>query len=320
MICSLDSIREDLIAWVESLWLEDVGVFRNGDALEPSLRSSLFMTYILYSIDAVDAIRCDKARWIAWIQAQQNAQDGSFIFAGNPSRRGIAFWNAVRGLNVLGSQIVIFPEYQREVMTVDGLHAWFDGWKKSGNSHHEVLALAPTLVSHSDTDWVEAFFAELAEQQHPESGTWPQEVTNISRTFAYSLIHMGMNRVPPQADKIVDAMLVLQDADGFWHGKPGFSTMDAVYLLSHLVKKIGWREKDAKDALHRVLDALSSYYEKNVESAKLDTHQFSAIVQTFALLSEALPERFATSYAWKFGWSNRAIWQCDVIKETLAVR
>ena len=50
---------------------------------------------------------------------------------------------------------------------------------------------------------------------------------------------------------------------------------------------------------------------------KLDTHQFAATVQTFGLLSEALPQRFTTSHPWRFGWSNKAFWQCRVIKEIL---
>ena len=35
MIISLDSVRDDLIARVESLWLDDVGALRNGNASEP---------------------------------------------------------------------------------------------------------------------------------------------------------------------------------------------------------------------------------------------------------------------------------------------
>jgi hypothetical protein len=221
---------------------------------------------------------------------------------------------------MLGAQVVKFPIHQREAMTVDGLCEWFEGWKKRGDTHHEVLALVPTLVSHPDAAWVEAFFDELVEQQVPELGTWSKGAgrVNISRTFAYSLIHMGMDRLPPQAEKIVDAMLDLQGGDGFWHGGPNFSTMDAVYLLSRLVKAIGWREGDAEAALHRVVDALVPYYEAHSERDRLDTHQFAAIVQTFALLSEALPERFETSRSWRFGWSNRTFWQCRVIEEGLA--
>lgn len=321
MTISLDPIRDDLIAWGESLWLEDTGAFRNDTAIVPSFPSSLFMTYILYSMDALDVVACDRARWIAWIQSQQNAEDGSFAYSSDASqpRRGIALWNAVRALNMLSGQVVRFPAYQREAMAVDGLREWFSMWKKQGDTHHEVLALVPTLVSHPDTAWVEAFLDELADQQIPELGIWSKGDgrVNISRTFAYSLIHMGMDRLPPQAEKIVDAILDLQGEDGFWDGRPGFSTMDAVYLLSRLAKEIGWREGDAKVALNRVVDALIPYYEKYSKRDRLDTHQFAAIVQTFALLSEALPDRFKTSWSWRFGWSNRAFWQCRVIEEVL---
>ena len=223
MTISLDPIRDDLITWAESLWLEGYGAFRNGVSNEPSLKSSLFITYILYSIDALDTVRCDRTRWAAWIQAQQNEQDGSFALPLSPEssqpRHGHARWNAVRVLNILGGEVLHFPAHQQEAMTVDGLRVWFEAWKSSDNTHHEVLALVPTLVSHPDSMWVETFFKELADQQHPSRGTWPRDpdTTNISRTFAYSLIYMGLDRLPPQAEKIVDAMLNLQDADGFWH-------------------------------------------------------------------------------------------------------
>ena len=42
MTISLDPIRDDFISWAESLWLEDIGALRNGDAPEPSLRSGGF--------------------------------------------------------------------------------------------------------------------------------------------------------------------------------------------------------------------------------------------------------------------------------------
>ena len=318
MTISLNPIRDDLIAWAESLYLPDTGAFRNGDAPVPSLPSTLFITYILYSMDALDSVAPDRAKWIAWIQSQQSEQDGTFTFP--PSdRRGIAFWNAVRALNMLGAQVLKFPDDQRNATTVAGLRQWFKTWKASGDTHHEVLARVPMLVSHPDPAWVNAFFDELAAQQHPTLGTWPaEESTNISRTFAYSLIYTGMDKLPPQPEKITDAMLHLQEKNGFWHGRPNFSTMDAVYLLSRLPKATGWRETEANAALHRVTDALIPYYKAHAERDKQDTHQFAATVQTYALLYEALPRRFATSHPWRFGWSNKAFWQCRVIKKTLA--
>ena len=322
MTLDLDPVRTDLITWAESQWL-DVGGFRNGDSPDPSLPATLFTSYVLYSIDALDEITCDRTEWTRWIHSQQNEQDGSFGFpppiGSSRPRRGIALWNAVRSLGILGSELSRFPEYQRDAMTVEGLGDWFETWKALRDPHHEVLALVPTLASHPDEGWVETFFKELVDQQHSALGTWPkgQDPINISRTFAYSLIQIGMGRLPQQPDKIVDAMLDLQGSDGFWHGRPAFATMDAVYLLSALTKSIGWREVDVDVALNRVADALIPYYQANAERDKSDTHQFTAIVQTLSLLSDALPDRFPTSRPWRFGWSNQNFWKCSVIATEL---
>ena len=94
--------------------------------------------------------------------------------------------------------------------------------------------------------------------------------------------------------------------------------MDAVYLLSRVAKALDWREADTRSALHRVADAVIPYYETHAERDKADTHQFTAIVQTLALLSEALPERFTASQPWRCGWDDKAFWRCRVIEEELA--
>ena len=241
MIISLDTIRNDLINWADSLWLDDIGAFRNGNSPQPSLKISLFMTYIMYSMDALGEVACDRNRWRSWIQSQQDEKDGSFVFPAvtwsHHPQRGHALWNAVRALNMLGGQILRFPAYQRKAMTVNRLKTWFQSWERSKQPHHEVLALVPSLVSHPEQNWVDEFFSQLAKQQDETLGIWPKETVSISRTFAYSLIYMGINRLPPQPEKIVDAMLNLQKESGFWEDRPAFATMDAVYLLSDLVKK-----------------------------------------------------------------------------------
>tara|TARA_Y100000588_G_scaffold79297_1_gene82880 strand:- start:552 stop:1547 length:996 start_codon:yes stop_codon:yes gene_type:complete len=320
----LDPLREDLIEWTASIWNDDVGAFPNVPGKEPTLEGSTFAAYILYTIDALEGEGYDQARWVAWLSAQQSEKDGSFSFpppigTGMP-RKGIALWSAVRALNILSSEVARFPAYQKPVMTVDGLKEWFETWKAWGDSHHEVLALVPTLSSHPNPEWVEAFFAELADQQHPTQGFWPRgdKPVNISRTFAYSLIHIGMGRLPPQSDRIVDTMLDLQGADGFWHGRPGFSTMDAVFLLVRLPGKIGWREDDAEVALTRTLNAVMSHHEENASRDCSDVHQYAAVVQTIGLLAEALQDRFESSHRWRFSWDRRENWACPAIARELS--
>lgn len=323
MICHLEPIRDHLIEWARTLWLDNVGAFRNGDGTEPHLPGSLFISYILYSCDGLDAVGVDHERWIDWIRAQQSKEDGSFSFpppiGSSIPRNGIALWNAKRTLGLLGSDLKYFPEYQREAMSADGLRDWFRGWESLGDSHHEVLALAPTLASHPDDAWRGAYFAELASQQHPALGYWPcgDKPPNISRTFAYSLVHLGMGRLPPQPERIIDAMIDLQDDTGLWHGGKGFSTMDAVYLLLRLSEATGWRREDARGSLDRTADRLISYFDDLDSQNRSDTHRLAAPVQTLALLSQALPERFESSHQWQFAWERSDFWESETIREGL---
>lgn len=323
MTCQLDPIRDDIIAWSESLWLEGASAFRNGDDTDPHLPSTLFMAYILYTVNGLDQAHIDRRGWAAWVQTQQNPQNGSFAFppplGSSIPRKGIALWNAVRVLGILDAELLHYPEYQRNAHSIDGLRDWFETWEALGDSHHEVLALAPTLASHPDSAWQDAYFKELVTQQHPNLGTWPrgEKPPNISRTFAYSLAHLGMDRIPPQPDRIIDAMIDLQDPNGLWHKGVGFSTMDAVYLLLRLPEKTDHRQADAAAALTKTADTVIAQFEAG-DVDRSDTHKFAAPVQTLALLSQALPDRFTASHTWRFAWENREFWYSQTIANELA--
>lgn len=322
-VCDLNSIRDDLIGWAKSLWHENAGAFRNGNGSDAHLPGSLFIAYILYAVDGLNDTGIDIARWTAWIRAQQNEKDGSFAFpppiGSSIPRKGIALWNAKRVLGILGGDLDRFPEYQREACTIDGLRDWFRGWAALGDSHHEILALAPIAISHPDDAWRDTFFEELDDQQHPHLGFWPKgdKPPNISRTFAYTLLHLGMNRVPSNPEGIIDTILSLQSGDGLWQGGTGFSTMDAIYLLSRLPRRTGHREPDAKAALSKTADRVIPIFHDLDAQDRSDTHRFTAPVLALALLSQALPDRFTSSQVWRFAWEDPTFWKSGTIEKEL---
>ena len=127
-------------------------------------------------------------------------------------------------------------------------------------------------------------------QQHPALGYWPKgdAPPNIRRTLAYTPVHLGMNRIPPQPDRIIDTMLDLQDESGLRQGSRGFSTMNAVFILLRLPALICQREKEAEMALNRTADAVIADYQEFDTQDRSDTHRYAASVQTLALLSQAL--------------------------------
>ena len=91
MIISLDTIRNDLINWADSLWLDGIGAFRNGNSPQPSLKSSLFMTYILYSMDALGVVAIEIAGEVGFNRSKMREMDLLFF----PQLHGHATPNGV---------------------------------------------------------------------------------------------------------------------------------------------------------------------------------------------------------------------------------
>jgi len=148
-------------------------------------------------------------------------RDGGLVHS-----NGHAMWHTVRALNILGAQLLHFPHYLRSAMSNKGLEAWFDAvdWDGRRSNHHEVLGLVPLLANLDDPAWTDTFYRKIAEQQHPKNGGFPRVKINISRTYAYTVLHRATGRMPPRGEKIVDSMLALQQPNGCWQGEPGFST------------------------------------------------------------------------------------------------
>lgn len=139
-------------------------------------------------------------------------------------------------------------------------------------------------------------------------------VLNISRTFAYTVLHRATGRMPPRPEKIADAMLALQQPDGFWGGKPGFSTMDAAYILVRLPPVLAYREEESRRVLERLALALDRFYRESETQVHQSTHNMLAVVHTFGLLQEVFRDQFPSERPYRFDWDQPSMYRCDVIR------
>mgnify|MGYP005813554123 CR=1 FL=1 len=325
---NLDTVRSELHDWYEDLRVEDgetIG-YRMGRGGRANLLSTTDVAWIRYALNDLDGLsNATREKWARWIQNEQKA-DGHFEYTeavgeGNMHSHGHAFWHANRALRILGSEIRIFPEYLRPATTTAGLTSWFAAWEAQVNrTHHDVLGLIPILANTDDAAWVECFYRDLARQQDPDTGTWPRGgPTNISRTFAYSVIFRANSRIPPQPEKIIDAMLRLQAEDGFWHDRNHsfFSTMDAIYVLTRLPRLTGYKEAEAMGALVRIKAPMAALYRRREDRLFGNTHGMLAVVHALGLLSETFPEEFPASKPWRFDWDKPDLFRCDLIRQAL---
>lgn len=325
----LNEVRAELHDWSESLYAEDgdAGGYRMGASGRVNLLSTTDIAWLRYAVCDLDGIGpARREKWLTWIRNQQDRMDGHFAYTdavgdGNMHSNGHAFWHASRALGILGGEIAVFPEYLREATTRPGLEAWLRRWEAQPNpTHHDILGLIPFLANTEDAGWVECFYRDLARQQDPDTGTWPRGgATNISRTFAYSAVFRATNRIPPQPEKIIDAMLRLQAEDGFWRERNHsfFSTMDAIYLLVRLPALIRFKETEARAALERIkVPMLALYYAKHT-AVMGNTHSMLAVVHALGLLQEAFPEDFSSARPWRFDWDRPSLFRCELLRREL---
>jgi len=317
----LDAIGSELHDWSESHWVPrgDRGGFRRTPGGDAHLMSTFDMAWLRYALDDLETIAEDvRTAWIRWIQQNQCWEDGSYRYPpGEPHCDGHAFWMAVRALNILGGQLARFPRHIELAMRgPDGLREWFRIWERDSFNHHDVLGIAPILASNDDPEWADAYYDALRGQQDEATGTWPKgPSTNISRTYAYTVLFRAVDRIPPQPEKIVDATIALQHDDGSWG--EGYLSMDAVYILGRLAPLLGHRRDDALAALRRNAAWLPDMYTRRKAELMHDPHEMVAVVHNFGLLAEVFPDAFHAQTPWRFNWEDPALYRCDVIQDRL---
>jgi hypothetical protein len=347
----LDSFCEQIQQWSLALFDPGSGGFRRNADIGPNVLSTTDIVWIRYAVNDADLGAPDREGIVRFIQGKQDPITGKIPHdpgpAGQRHSDGHAFWQAVRALRILGAEPLHFPAHLKPMLTKSGMDAWFadfnwDGaaderrtgipWATTGRSsrtsldggtnqrpgnHHEVLGLIPGVVSVGDEELTDNLFRNIAKQQNPETGTWPRAKTNVSRTFAYTALHMSAGRLPNMPEGILDEVLRLQNDNGLWDAPlPGFHTMDSAYLLVRLPQRVGYREADALAALRRLSAAMRRVYAAEQATILGNTHQLLAVAHTFGLLQEVFPEEYPSERPYRFDWDKLDLYDCEIIRSS----
>lgn len=320
----LDALRDQLHGWSLTLFDPESGGFCCNQAIGPNVLSTTDVVWIRYATSDPNPGAPDRAKIVHYLQGKQDPMTGKIPHDPGPGGQGHvdghAFWQAVRALRILGAELSYFPAHLKPVRTPQGLDEWFASFNWDGTAggrpgyHHEILGIVPLIASVADDQLTEVLFRNLAEQQDPQTGTWPRAKTNISRTFAYTALHMAAGRLPNFPEQIVDEILRLQNDSGLWDaGLSGFGSMDSAYLLVRLARRIAYREDEAVAALRRLSSAMRRIYVAQQAALLDNTHRMVAVAHTFGLLQEAFPDAYHSERPYQFDWDKLDLYVCQVI-------
>jgi hypothetical protein len=316
----LDFLREQLREWSLSLFDPASGGFRCNESIGVNVMSTTDMVWLRYAANDLNPGSPDRDKIVKYLHGKQDPDTGRISHDYGGHSDGHAFWQAIRALRILGAQLPHFPAYMEPMLNPSGLDTWFmsfnwDGFseERRGN-HHEVLGLIPAIASLENDELAQCLFRNIEKQQNKETGTWPRAKTNISRTFAYTTLHLAAGGMPKMPEAIVDEILRMQNENGLWDKQfPSFGSMDSAYLLVRLPGRIGYRQKDATDSLRRLSAAMRRIFAQEQEALLKDTHRMLAVTHTFGLLQEAFPNEYKSGRPYRFDWDKLDLYACEVI-------
>jgi hypothetical protein len=215
----LDFLREQLREWSLSLFDPISGGFRCNENIGVNVMSTTDIVWIRYAANDLNPGAPDRDKIVKYLHGKQDPDTGRISHDYGDHSDGHAFWQTVRALRILDAQLPRFPAYMEPMLNPSGLDAWFmsfnwDGFyeEKRGN-HHEVLGLIPAIASLENDELAQCLFRNIEKQQNRGTGTWPRAKTNISRTFAYTALHLaagGMHSGPVEMNVDISGVETLE--------------------------------------------------------------------------------------------------------------
>jgi hypothetical protein len=123
-----------------------------------------------------------------------------------------------------------------------------------------IYTLVPTLHS---TAWFSKYFETCDELFDPNNGMMGRDksaggdMDQIGGTFHYSFLYQFFNRQMLYPEKRIDAVLRLQQPNGYWSTSNHlWLTLDAIYLMTRTLRYCPHRYEDVRACVQRTLRAL----------------------------------------------------------------
>jgi hypothetical protein len=112
-------------------------------------------------------------------------------------------------------------------------------------------------------DWFRDYFSYCGSLFDPRSGLMGRnkpptgDADQVGGTFHYSFLYQQFNRRMPYPERRIDAVLGLQQPDGYWSPDNHlWLTLDALYLMTRTVSHVPYRAADVRAAARKAMDSL----------------------------------------------------------------
>lgn len=302
-----DPVRVDLrefVRWIENEFEPSVRLpggagryARKPGESEPELYGVADMACVLYTIDRLYPSDKERVGWAETLQAFQTYASGLFV-ENSPTHSPLhntAY--ALGAMDLLGLRparpVTLAPEHRQIrsfLETIDWEKGVYPGSHR-GAGIGSICALVPEL---RDPSWFSEYFSACEDLFDPRNGLMGRnkpaggDFDQIGGTFHYAFLFSHFNRLMPHPEQRIDAILRLQQPDGYWSPDNHlWLTFDAMYLLTRTSRQTTHRRAEVFALVRRVMqllqrDVFSPEGRARSIAGKLPVHSLTAAVSAAA--------------------------------------
>lgn len=261
------------------------------------------MACILYSIGRLRPTDRERAEWGDAFTAFQNADTGYLLEKEptHPALHNTAFaLGAMELLDIKPAHplkfAADFADPRACLQKLDWENRVYSDSHK-GAGFGAIYALSPELAK---PEWFDAYFSKCDELFDARNGMMGVgkpaggDSDQIGGTFHYQFIYEYFHRRMPYPQQRIDAVLGLQQADGYWHPKNHlWLTLDAIYMLTRTLRYCHHRPDEVRRAICRAMDSvMADVFHPDSRAtafgAKLGVHSLTAAISMAAEVQQFL--------------------------------
>jgi hypothetical protein len=264
---------------------------RSPGQTEPELYGTSDLACILHTLGRLRPSHTERAEWAATFQSYQDHGTGWLLErdASHSPVHNTAFALAAMGLLDLSPQhpVLMGQDYadpRALLETIDWRHGVYPG-SHTGVGAAVIRALAPGLYTR---EWFERYFAQCDSLIDPNNGMLGRDKPpggdsdQVGGTVHYLFLYGHFNRRMAHPEKRIDAVLGLQQDDGYWHPQNHlWLAFDAVYTLTRSLRTTPHRFEDVRACVRRTLrvvdrDFFSPEARQTAYRGRVATHVLTA--------------------------------------------
>jgi hypothetical protein len=256
------------------------------------------MACILHTIGALRPGEKERGDWAAAFQTLQDPKSG-WLLEKTPThsaQHNTAFaLAAMELLDLVPTHPVTMGPEHADVRAFLGALNWKTavyGESHKGAGLGSIYALVPALGTPA---WFAEYFATCDALFDPRNGMMGidkpagGDFDQIGGTFHYAFLYQYFNRQMPFPEKRIDAVIGLQQPDGYWHPTNHlWLTLDAVYLLTRTLRQQPHRFDEVRAVVRRVMEIFQREVfspegrKKTILTGNLPVHSLTAAISLAA--------------------------------------